>query len=166
MPIRDIEQPNVIEIDGNIRLLKYNGNYEIALTGYQDPFVYQNSEGIFDDTKKPDINYIKGMFEWLNDNGELYYIQIREEKDYISIGDVTIKDINPPITIWYSKYRGTGIGTKVMIMVISRLKKLGYKKITGSTVYKWNEPSQKMHEKLGFIKVDENDDEFIYELNL
>ena len=59
-----------------------------------------------------------------------------------------------------------GIGTKVMIMVISRLKKLGYKKITGSTVYKWNEPSQKMHEKLGFIKVDENDDEFIYELNL
>lgn len=166
MPIRDIEQPNVIEIDENIRLLKYNGNYEIALTGYQDPFVYQNSEGIFDDTKKPDINYIKGMFEWLNDNGELYYIQIREEKDYISIGDVTIKDINPPITIWYSKYRGTGIGTKVMIMVISRLKKLGYKKITGSTVYKWNEPSQKMHEKLGFIKVDENDDEFIYELNL
>ena len=166
MPIRDIEQPNVIEIDENIRLLKYNGNYEIALTGYQDPFVYQNSEGIFDDTKKPDINYIKGMFEWLNDNGELYYIQIREEKDYISIGDVTIKDINPPITIWYSKYRGTGIGTKVMKMVISRLKKLGYKKITGSTVYKWNEPSQKMHEKLGFIKVDENDDEFIYELNL
>lgn len=166
MPIRDIEQPNVIEIDENIRLLKYNGNYEIALTGYQDPFVYQNSEGIFDDTKKPDINYIKGMFEWLNDNGELYYIQIREEKDYISIGDVTIKDINPPIAIWYSKYRGTGIGTKVMIMVISRLKKLGYKKITGSTVYKWNEPSQKMHEKLGFIKVDENDDEFIYELNL
>ena len=166
MPIRDIEQPNVIEIDENIRLLKYNGNYEIALTGYQDPFVYQNSEGIFDDTKKPDINYIKGMFEWLNDNGELYYIQIREGQDYMSIGDVTIKNINPPITIWYSKYRGIGIGTKVMIMVISRLKKLGYKKITGSTVYKWNEPSQKMHEKLGFIKVDENDDEFIYELNL
>lgn len=166
MPIKEIEQPTIIEVDENIRLLKYNGNYEEALTGYQDPDVYQNSEGIFDDAKKPDINYIKGMFEWLNDNGELYYIQIREGQDYISIGDVTIKNINPPITIWYSKYRGIGIGTKVMRIIILRLKKLGYKKIIGSTVYKWNERSQKMHEKLGFVKVDENDEEFIYELNL
>ena len=166
MPIKNIEQSAVIKIDDDIRLLKYNGNYEIALSGYQDPYVYQNSEGIFDDAKKPDINYIKGMFEWLNNNGELYYIQIREGQDFISIGDVTIKDVNPPIAIWYGKYRGIGIGIKVMRIVIKRLKELGYEKITGTTVYKWNESSQRMHEKLGFVKVDENDDEYIYELNL
>ena len=166
MPIKNIEQPTVIEIGDDIRLLKYNGDYDIALIGYQDPYVYQNSEGIFDDTKKPDINYIKGMFEWLNNNGELYYIQIREGQDFISIGDVTIKDVNPPIAIWYGKYRGIGIGTKVMKIVIKRLKELGYEKITGTTVYKWNESSQRMHEKLGFVKVDENEDEYIYELNL
>ena len=166
MPIRNIVQPIVIEVEENIRLLKYNGNFEIALSGYQDPYVYKNSEGIFDDAKKPDIDYIKGMFEWLNNNGELYYIQIREGQDFISIGDVTIKDVNPPIAIWYGKYRGIGIGTKVMKIVIKRLKELGYEKITGTTVYKWNESSQRMHEKLGFVKVDENDDEYIYELNL
>ena len=166
MPIKNIEQSAVIEIDDDIRLLKYNGDYDIALIGYQDPYVYQNSEGIFDDTKKPDINYIKGMFEWLNNNGELYYIQIREGQDFISIGDVTIKDVNPPIAIWYGKYRGIGIGTKVMKIVIKRLKELGYEKITGTTVYKWNESSQRMHEKLGFVKVDENEDEYIYELLL
>ena len=166
MPIRNIEQPIVIKVDENIRLLKYNGNYEIALSGYQDPYVYQNSEGIFDDTKKPDLEYIKGMFKWLNNNGELYYIQVKDGQDYISIGDVTIKDVNPPITIWYGKYRGIGIGIKVMKIVIKRLKELGYEKITGTTVYKWNESSQRMHEKLGFVKVDENDDEYIYELNL
>ena len=166
MPIKNIEQSAVIEIDDDIRLLKYNGDYDIALIGYQDPYVYQNSEGIFDDTKKPDINYIKGMFEWLNNNGELYYIQIREGQDFISIGDVTIKDVNPPIAIWYGKYRGIGIGTKVMKIVIKRLKELGYEKITGTTVYKWNESSQRMHEKLGFVKVDENEDEYIYELPL
>ena len=166
MPIKNIEQSAVIEIDDDIRLLKYNGDYDIALIGYQDPYVYKNSEGIFDDAKKPNINYIKGMFEWLNNNGELYYIQIREGQDFISIGDVTIKDVNPPIAIWYGKYRGIGIGTKVMKTVIKRLKELGYDKITGTTVYKWNESSQRMHEKLGFIKVDENDDEYIYELNL
>lgn len=166
MPINNIKQPFIIEIDDSLRLLKYNGNYEEALTGYQDPYVYQNSEGIFDDTKKPDIDYIKGMFEWLNNNGELYCIQIKAGDDFISIGDVTIKDVNPPITIWYENYRGIGIGTKVMKTVINRLKELGYEKIIGTTVYKWNKSSQRMHEKLGFIKIDENDDEYIYELNL
>ena len=166
MPINNIKQPFIIEIDDSLRLLKYNGNYEEALTGYQDPYVYQNSEGIFDDTKKPDIDYIKGMFEWLNNNGELYYIQIKAGEDFISIGDVTIKDVNPPITIWYENYRGIGIGTKVMKTVINRLKELGYEKIIGTTVYKWNKSSQRMHEKLGFIKIDENDDEYIYELTL
>ena len=166
MPINNIKQPFIIEIDDSLRLLKYNGNYEEALTGYQDPYVYQNSEGIFDDTKKPDIDYIKGMFEWLNNNGELYYIQIKAGDDFISIGDVTIKDVNPPITIWYENYRGIGIGTKVMKTVINRLKELGYEKIIGTTVYKWNKSSQRMHEKLGFTKIDENDDEYIYELNL
>ena len=106
------------------------------------------------------------MFEWLNNNGELYCIQIKAGDDFISIGDVTIKDVNPPITIWYENYRGIGIGTKVMKTVINRLKELGYEKIIGTTVYKWNKSSQRMHEKLGFIKIDENDDEYIYELNL
>ena len=166
MSIKNIEQPIIIHIDDNLRLIKYNGNYEEALVGYQDPYVYQNSEGIFDDNKKPDIDYIKGMFEWLNNNGELYYIQISEGEGFISIGDVTIKDFNPPTTIWYENYRGIGIGTKVMKTVINRLKELGYDKITGTTVYKWNKSSQRMHEKLGFIKVDENDDEYIYELTI
>lgn len=166
MPIRNIEQPIVIEVDENIRLLKFNGNYEIALSGYQDPYVYHNSEGIFDDAKKPDINYIKGMFEWLDNKGELYYIQVKDGQDYISIGDVTIKDVNPPITIWYEKYRFIGIGTKVLKTVIKRLKELGYEKITDTTIYKWNLSSQRMHEKLGFVKVDENEDEYIYELLL
>lgn len=166
MSIKNIEQPIIIQIDDNLRLIKYSGNYEIALRGYQDPYVYQNSEGIFDDAKKPDMNYIKGMFEWLNNNGELYYIEVKDGQDYISIGDVTIKDVNPPITIWYEKYRFIGIGTKVMKTVIKRIKELGYEKITGTTIYKWNESSQRMHEKLGFVKVGENDEEYIYELKL
>lgn len=166
MPIKNIEQPIIIEIDKSLRLIKYSGNYEIALAGYQDPYVYQNSEGIFDDSKKPDIDYIREMFEWLNNNGKLYYIQIKEQQDFVSIGDVILKDINSPITIWHENYRGIGIGIKVMKTVIKRLKELGYEKITGTTVYKWNESSQRMHEKLGFEKVDENDDEYIYKLCL
>ena len=46
------------------------------------------------------------------------------------------------------------------------LKKLGYEKITGSTVYKWNDRSLKMHERLGFRIVSEDEKEYKLELDL
>lgn len=85
---------------------------------------------------------------------------------FVSIGDVTAKAENPPIAIWEARYRGRGIGFLVMQTVISRLKELGVPVIKGSTVYKWNLPSQKMHEKLGFRRVGETEEDFIYELDL
>lgn len=40
MPIMNIKQSIIIKIDDSLRLIKYNGNYEIVLTGYQDPYVF------------------------------------------------------------------------------------------------------------------------------
>ncbi|MCC8196836.1 MAG: GNAT family N-acetyltransferase [Ruminococcus sp.] len=106
------------------------------------------------------------MCRYLDGVGEMYFIQVLENGEYISVGDVTVKPENPPIAIWVEKYRGVGIGAKVMKTVIGRLSSLGYKKITGSTVYKWNVASQKMHERLGFTRVGENDKDYIYEGSL
>ena len=164
--MNDTQQPEIITINDSLRLRKYDGNYHIFLPAYQDPYIYQNSEGIFDDAKKPDLDYVKGMCEYLEKAGEFYFIEIKENDSFVVIGDVTVKADNPPIAIWQEKYRGIGIGTVVMKTVISRLKELGVKVISGSTVYKWNLPSQKMHEKLGFERVDENEREFIYELDI
>lgn len=166
MPINNVVQPEVIEVSENIRLKKYDGSYEKALEGYRDPCVYQNSEGIFDTDKIPDMNYVKGMLEYLDGVGEVYFIEAFENGTWIAVGDVTVKDVNPPIAIWKEKYRGHGIGTAVMKTVIHRLKVLGYERITGSTVYKWNTVSQKMHESLGFKKSGESENEYIYELIL
>ena len=52
MPIPWVEQPEIVTLAEGIRLKRYNGHCEKALAGYQDPFVYQNSEGIFDESKK------------------------------------------------------------------------------------------------------------------
>lgn len=166
MAFQNVIQPDFLPVTETVRLKKYDGNYEKALAGYQDPYVYQNSEGIFDDSKKPDLNYVKGMFEYLNDVGELYFIEVLENGDYITIGDVTIKDVNPPIAIWYPKYRGKGIGTDVMKAVITRLKELGVENITGSSVYKWNEVSLKMHRRLGFTIIEETGEEYLLNLLL
>ena len=51
-----------------------------------------------------------------------------------------------------------------MKAVIRRLSALGYRKITGTSIFKWNAASQKMHENLGFRRVGETEDEYIYEL--
>ena len=166
MPIKNIEQPDIIPISGTIRLRRYDGHFEKLLPGYQTPYVYQNSEGIFDESKIPDINYVRNMCRYLDSIGELYFIEIEENGAFISIGDVTVKDENPPIAIWEERFRGQGIGKAVMQTVIRRLKALGCAKITGSEVFKWNTVSQKLHEGLGFVRVAEDGDSYIYELSL
>jgi RimJ/RimL family protein N-acetyltransferase len=98
--------------------------------------------------------------------GELYYIEAKENGTYVSIGDVTVKDKNPPIAIWVDAYSGKGIGKLVMQTVITRLKEMGFAKITGSTVYQWNTASQKLHESLGFHRVSEDEKEITYEREL
>ncbi len=166
MPLENVEQPEIIQISDTLRLRRYDGHYEKLLPGYQTPYVYKNSEGIFDDAKKPDLNYVKGMCRYLDNIGELYFIEITENGEYISIGDVTVKDENPPIAIWEDRFRGQGIGKAVMQAVIRRLRTLGYDKITGSGVFKWNTVSQKLHEGLGFIRTTEDEDSYYYELSL
>ena len=166
MALKEFEQLEVIEINDSLRLRKYDGHYEVFLPGYQNPVVYQNSEGIFDESRIPDLDYVKGMCNYLAKVGELYYIEVKEHGVFVPIGDVTIKEENPPIAIWVDTYRGKGIGKLVMQTVINRLKELGFTKITGSTVYQWNATSQKLHEGLGFRRVAENEKEIIYEKSL
>ena len=166
MAIQGIEQPEIIQINENLRLRKFDGHYELFLPGYQDPVVYQNSEGIFDKSRIPDLDYVQWMCSYLARVGEMYFIEAKGDTGFIPIGDVTVKDENPPIAIWFDQYRGKGIGKLVMQTVIRRLRELGFEKIRDSTVYKWNLPSQKMHEKLGFSCTEENEKEFIYELDL
>lgn len=164
--LKNFEQPELIELSESLRLRRYDGHFELFLPGYQDPVVYQNSEGIFDESKIPTLEYVERMCRYLSEVGELYYIEAREGDAFRPIGDVTIMDENPPIAIWFEEYRHRKIGTQVMRAVIRRLKALGYRKITGSRVYQWNLSSQRMHEKLGFLQTGESDTDFIYELDL
>ena len=166
MALKEFEQPEIIDINDSLRLRKYDGHYELFLPGYRDPVVYQNSEGIFDEGRIPDLDYVKRMCTYLAKVGELYYIEAKENGTYVPIGDVTVKEENPPIAIWREAYRGKGIGRLVMEAVIGRLKELGSAQITGSTVYQWNTASQRLHERLGFRRVSEDEKEIVYEREL
>lgn len=166
MPLPNTAQPELLILTEALRLRKYDGHYETFLPGYQDPFVYQNSEGIFDEDRIPDLDYVKRMCTYLSRVGELYYIEIQTSQGFLPIGDVTIKPENPPIALWFPEYRGKGIGHQVMQAVIHRLRSLGYDKITGTTVYKWNEASLQLHRKLGFSITGEDEKEYTLVLSL
>ncbi len=166
MPLKNIEQPKEVILSKEIRLIAYDGNHEVPLKWYKDKFVYYNSEGITEENKIPDEEYINRMYSFLDKNSELYFIEIYNGDEYLRIGDVAIKPVNPPIVIGNANYRGKGYSKLVMNYVIQRLKMLGYCKIENSTVYKYNEISKKMHLSLGFKIVNETEKEFLMSRDL
>jgi len=164
--LQQFAQPELIVINDRLRLRKFDGRYDLFLEGYRDPVVYENSEGIFEESRIPNFDYVTRMCNYLARVGELYYIEVLENGCFVPIGDVTVKPENPPIAIWKGAYRGKGIGTLVMQTVIDRLRSLGFERITGSCVYRWNTASQRLHESLGFRKMGEDGDEWLYDLEL
>ncbi len=76
-------------------------------------------------------------------------------KDYGHVDDET-----PSFAIsLYKDYRGRGIGTRLMKAMLALLKEKGYKKAS-LAVQKANY-AVRMYEKVGFMTVDENDEEYI-----
>jgi len=106
------------------------------------------------------------MYDHLFNNGELYFIEVLENDEFIPIGDVTLKEENLPIVIGVAKYRGKGIAKKVMKAILNKAKELGINKIYGSVVYDYNIASQKLHESLGYRCVEVRGNKLIYELEL
>ena len=71
-----------------------------------------------------------------------------------------VDDETPSLAIsLYKTYRGQGIGTQLMEMILALLKEKGYERVS-LAVQKANY-AVRMYEKVGFKTVDENDEEFI-----
>ena len=82
-------------------------------------------------------------------------VWVRIMDDYGHVDDET-----PSFAISLLKeYRNYGIGTELMKRMISELKKQGYKRASLS-VQKINY-AFRMYSKLGFVIIDENDEEYI-----
>ncbi|MGE5579626.1 MAG: GNAT family N-acetyltransferase [Bacillota bacterium] len=166
MTLVGIEQPQFVLIDGTLRLKAYDGDYRKAVTWYRDPVVYRNSEGIADAGKIPDGDYVRKMYEYLSTSGELYFIEVLEDGEFVSIGDVTLKGENPSIAIGVPRYRGIGIGKKVMMAIIARARELGIARFYGTKIYDYNTASRRLFESLGFKCVGVQGNTRIYELGL
>ena len=146
MAIQGITQPHLIPIDATLRLRRFDGVYDFALKWYQDVEMVWLVDG---DRVPYTPELLTKMYTWLNDAGELYFIEVLEDT-WTPIGDVTFWQEDMPIVIGDPRYRGQGIGTKVISVLIERGRSLGYDHLEVEDIYGWNEASRCCFEKLGF----------------
>ena len=105
MAIQGIEQPTMIQVNESLRLRKYDGVHDFALSWYQD----ENTVWLVDGNRNPyTMDRLGGMYRYLNDAGELYFIEILENGTYKPIGDVTFWQEDMPIVIGDASYRDKG----------------------------------------------------------
>ena len=163
MAIQGIEQPEIIQIDDSLRLRKYDGVHDFALAWYQD----EETVWLVDGKRDPyTIERLGGMYRYLNDAGELYFIEVCENRTYKSIGDVTFWQEDMPIVIGESAYRGKGIGRRVISTLIQRGKELGYDHLEVEEIYDWNEGSRRCFESMGFVSCEKTEKGSSYRRNI
>lgn len=147
MAIPGIEQPTVIQIDESLRLRKFDGVYDFALAWYQD----LDTVWLVDGDRIPYTPELMAkMYNWLNDAGELYFIEVLENGTYKPIGDVTFWQDDMPIVIGVPDYRGKGLGRKIISALVKRGRELGYNQLRVDEIYDWNEGSRRCFESVGF----------------
>lgn len=147
MSIEGITQPELIPVSHTIQLRKYDGEHDFALGWYQDTeTVY-----LVDGKKEPyDADLLARMYHYLNEAGELYFIEVLENGQFFPIGDVTLCKEDLPIVIGAPAYRGKGIGTLVLDSLIHRAKSLGFDHVSVGEIYDWNLASRRCFERAGF----------------
>ena len=148
MPITGIEQPEILQIDNNLRLRKFDGIYDFTFEWYQDEETVYLVDGV---RKKYSQKTLKCMYEYLDKQGELYFIEVLEGNAFKPIGDVTFWQKDMPIVIGDKAYRGKGIAKKVIAALIQRGKSLGYTEVYVNEIYEFNIASRKCFERMGFV---------------
>ena len=148
MPIQGIEQPNLLQVDDIIRLRKYDGVHDFALEWYQDPEMVWMVDGV----RTPyDAEKLGRMYRYLNEHGELYWIEALENGCYRPIGDVTFWQEDMPIVIGDPTCRGKGVGRRVVSALIRRGRELGYDKLYVDRIYHYNAASRECFQSVGFV---------------
>lgn len=147
MPIPNVIQPEILEIDGTLRLRKYDDACEFALPWYQDPETLMLVDG---KSEPYDFEKLRRMYTYLNSRGECYFIELDQGSGFEPVGDVTFWQEDMPIVIGTKNLRGLGIGTRVVRRLIRRGRELGYAHLQVDEIYHYNLGSQKLFEKCGF----------------
>ncbi|MCK3881966.1 GNAT family N-acetyltransferase [Streptococcus suis] len=163
MAITGIEQAEILEIDKQVRLRRYDGQHDFAFEWHQDLELVW----LIDGNKEPyTLDRLNRMYGYLATNGECYFIEIFEDEQFIPIGDVTLFADDFAIAIGDKQYWNKGIGTKVLQRMVERAREVGLEEILVEEIYDWNTGSRKLFEKCGFEAVEKKKKGWSYRLTV
>lgn len=140
-------------VNGDIVLVPYYPNYEVALEWYQDKDLCKQVDNI-------DFVYslerLKSMYNYLSSGGDCYYIEYCGRL----VGDITLKDGVISIVVC-KEYQNRHIGRRCVENVIDLAREKGLDQVKAE-IYSFNTQSQRMFESIGF----EHSEEDWYVLNI
>lgn len=146
MAIPNIEQPEILMIENDLRLRKFDEVFDFAFSWYQDVETVYLVDGV----KRPySRETLENMYHYLEKQGELYFIEVLED-NWKPIGDVCFWREDLPIVIGEPAYRRRGIGRKVIEALVCRGRELGYDQLKVNEIYHWNIGSRNCFECIGF----------------
>ena len=141
----------IIQIDSSLRLVPYflTDHRDVALTWYQDVDLVELVDGI----RIPySLEKLNAMYSYLEEHGDLFWIEFLEKGEWLPIGDVTLFQENLPIVIGNPTYRYQGLGRKVLKVLIDLAQQRGWKELKVQEIYDFNYASRRCFESLGFVE--------------
>lgn len=163
MAIEGVEQPACIQIEDHLRLRRYDGTADFALPWYQDVELVYLVDGV---KKAYDRATLYGMYGYLDQHGELYFIEALENGVWVTIGDVTFSPEDMPIVIGEPVYRGRGMGQRIIRALMDRGRALGFDTLGVREIYDWNAASIRCFTACGFAPVERTEKGWRYEAKL
>lgn len=136
-----------ITVDQEIKLVPYYPNYKTALAWYQDLDLCKqvdNRDTVYD------LRLLKGMYRYLNQKGDLFYIKYRNRL----CGDVCLQPDGEVNIVVAKPFQNKHIGRRVMDGIIQLAREKGIQELHAQ-IYSFNTQSQKMFTSIGFRQVDD-----------
>ena len=147
MPIENIPQPETLPVSETLRLRKYDGIHDFALSWYLDPETVRLVDGD-DEPYTPEL--LDKMYTHQDTHGELYFIEVLENAEWRPIGDVCLSLDDFAIVIGEKNLRGKGVGTAAVSALVDRARALGWKQVRVGDIYDFNAGSRRLFASLGF----------------
>lgn len=159
-------EDKVIMVDEKLRLRRFEeqDDLTVAYQWYQDEETVWLVDGVH---KVYSMETLENMYRYLNQHGELYWIQIlSKNNEWLSIGDVTFSQEDLPIVIGDVNYRGQKIGKRILKRWVQVALQRKWKTLQVREIYEWNTASQKLFESVGFKKIEKTEKGYRYLLEL
>ena len=137
--------------DGDLRLrpIRVPEDVALAVAWYRDPEVLYFSEG--EGTLPYEAARVEQMYRSMSTRCELYLIEVGSSEGWRAIGDAALcGEAGTPIVIGDAAYRSRGFGTRVLRLLITRARTLGWSRLVVKGVYTDNERARRLYERQGF----------------